>query len=505
MSRHAIALLLCAAVAEAIACSSGGGGSEVAEGGIGGTGISSGAVTAFGSFFVTGTEWSLGATGSVEIDGETQGAMGSFDEDDLELGMYLRVDGDRDGGSGTGTAESVRYDEAILGAVEGSPAQVSSDRRTFTVLGQMVTMVDGQTVFAGTSFLDLDQDDVVEVSGPVDSAGGIRATRIEKRGSLMLGTTQVEVKGRVSDLGPGVFDLGSAEVSFDCASFTDCSALPGAAVADGQDVEVEAVQTGAGATPELEASLVRPFEPIADALADAQNVELEGVIDDFVSLSSFTVNGLAVDASSAELEPDAPSRFGDGVYVEVSGDAAGGVLVAERLELEEGEALVLAQIGSDGLDRVGSGEIVLLAEGVMGQPGYQELVVEVSAATRIEDHVGGDPDLNLGELMVGDFLVVHGIALPGGRLRASGIDREDVGELKLRGPVESVDTDSGDGVVGYRVLGIFVELVQGTTSVPGGDVDAFLATVVPGDILQAKDDEDGSETTFDIADEVERE
>ena len=48
-----------------LAC--GGGGTDVAGGGIGGTGISSGPISGFGSIFVAGTEWETGEAGNEHL------------------------------------------------------------------------------------------------------------------------------------------------------------------------------------------------------------------------------------------------------------------------------------------------------------------------------------------------------------------------------------------------------------------------------------------------------
>ena len=473
-------------------------GSQVAEGGIGGTGISSGSVTGFGSYFVTGTEWSLAATGVVEIDGSTAG----YDDGDLRLGMYLRVDGERSADGSTAASTLIRYDEAILGAVEQPPFEMGPDRRGFTVLGQPVVVDAGITVFVDTGFDALAMDDVIEVSGPVGD-GGILATRVERRGSLQLGATFVEFKGEVVNLGASQFELGAATVSFDCGGATDCTALPGGAPSAGQLVEVEGLQTADGADPAVDALVIRTFTPFAAAVGDdADGLEVEGVIDDFAGLASFSVHGVSVDASAARLDPADPGLFGEDVYVEVEGDRRGGVLQAHTLRLLEGRALVAARIASRGLDRRQRGEIVLLAEGIWPLPGSQALVVEVGPSTRlVNESSAGDPDLKLADLLVGDFVIVRGIA-SGSRIRATDLRRREPDDVRLRGPVASVDRSRRDGVVGYSALGILVELVQGTTAVPGGDVDAFLAGLAVGDLLEAVDAADGSEETFDVADEV---
>ena len=507
-------LILVSTLTLVLACGGGGGsgGTQVASGGIGGTGISSGSVTGFGSFIVTGTAWTLGGMGTVEIDGETRNPMGgaSFGEADLELGMYLRVDGTRDATGATGTATMVVYDEAILGAVEQAPVPIPNepDQREFTVLGQRVVVDDGLTTFEGTTSATLAMNDVIEVSGPVESDGTIRATRVERRGALMLGTTPVEFKGRVTNLGLLEFEIGPVEVSFTCGGVTDCSALPAMMPAAGELVEVEGIQALAGMNPEVMATVIRPFTPFASAVpAGAANVEIEGVVDDFVSLSSFTVNGVMVNASSAMLEPNDAALFTDGVFVEVEGNLVSGTLFASELALEDDNSRVSAQIAPGGLDRLAQNEILLLVEGTPGMEGFSQLTVEVDPSLRLEDDAGGDDDLNLEELMVGDFLEVRGIDTGDGRIRATEIEREGIDDVELRGAVESVDTDPMGGR-GFVLHGVFVELVQGTTEDEDGnafDVTAFLAGLAVGTELEATDEEDGSETTFDIADGVEPE
>ncbi|MEM7411273.1 MAG: DUF5666 domain-containing protein [Myxococcota bacterium] len=488
--------------------SSGGGGTDVASGGIGGTGISSGSVTGFGSFFVTGTAWSLAATGTIEIDGETRGGGGApFTEADLELGMYLRVDGTRDATGATGSATTVIFDEAIRGAVEQTPVNVmgQTNQREFTVLGQRVVIDEGLTVFEGITFDTLALNRVVEVSGPVETDGTIRATRLEDLGPLVLNATPVEFKGRVDSLGLLDFEIGPTTVQFVCGGTTDCSGLPTMSPSAGALVEVEGIQTQAGMNPEVMATTIRPFVPFSQAVPiGSPAVEVQGVVDDFSSLSSFSVNGLPVSAGSATLEPNTPALFEDGVYVEVEGDVVGGILVAATLRLEDPNAQVAARIATGGLDRLAQNEILLLVEGTPGMEGFSQLIVEVDPSLRLEDDDGGDDDLNLEELMVGDFLEVHGVDVGDGRIRATEIEREDVDDVELTGAIEAVDTDPLGGR-GFMLHGVFVELVQGTTRDDDGnvlDVTAFLAGLAVGTELTATDEEDGSETTFDIANEV---
>jgi hypothetical protein len=109
-----------------VACSGGGD----ASGGIGGTGISQGPITGFGSFFVTETAWEVGPGGEVEIDGEN-----GFSQSDLELGWVVEVEGERSADGSTGTATRVVFDDSIEGPLDAQPQARTGDT-TFLIFGQ---------------------------------------------------------------------------------------------------------------------------------------------------------------------------------------------------------------------------------------------------------------------------------------------------------------------------------------------------------------------------------
>lgn len=478
----------------ALACGSGGG-TQVAGGGIGGTGISSGSVTGFGSIFVTGTEWDVDDA-TIEVDGEPA------TEAELALGMFGRVEGPISPDRATGVASRVRFDAAVRGVVSGPPLLDGPERLRFTVLGQIVEADEGQTVFAGTTFATLAEDDVLEVSGPVASNGTIRATRIVGLGRFDPGVTEVELKGEVSDLDDDGFAIGTVGITLDdcdgLATDVDDDLVP---LENGDLVEVEGLQ--ASADPDaVDACAIRPFTPLAGEFGeDAENVKLQGVIEGFTSLlSAFTVNGVPVNALGAELEPDEESAFGNGVLVEVEGDIEGGVLVADELELQEGEARVAGEVTEAGLAGVGARQLVLLDDGV------SRVEIVVPPSTRIE---GDDDDgsLALSELAPGDFLEVRGVDLGEGRMRATEIEVEEDDDdgVEVRGRITDVD-ETVDGGRGIFVLGVFVEMME-STELPDGysSLTEFLADLsIRGALVEATDD-DVDLTTFGVASQVELE
>ncbi len=182
-----------------------GGGSDggIAAGGTGGTGISQGPVSGFGSVYINGVKFNTdGATATTVEDSVGTGQAG------LKLGMVATVEWEKDATTGKYRAKSIKYSDDVQG-----PATVTG-ATTLTVLGQSV-IVDALTVFEGdgttslTSLADLPVGRVVEVSGLEDNTGAIRATRIELKGV----GAEYELKGIVSDSSGTTFTLGTQACS----------------------------------------------------------------------------------------------------------------------------------------------------------------------------------------------------------------------------------------------------------------------------------------------------
>ena len=68
-------------------------------------------------------------------------------------------------------------------------------------------------------------------------------------------------------------------------------------------------------------------------MEDHDEAEVHGIITDFTSTASFSVNGLPVDASKAAF-PDGTAGIVKGAMVEVEGAIVNGVLIASKVRLE---------------------------------------------------------------------------------------------------------------------------------------------------------------------------
>ncbi|NQZ95710.1 MAG: hypothetical protein HRU01_04310 [Myxococcales bacterium] len=476
-----------------LAC--GNGGSNFASGGVGGSGITQGAITSIGSIVVNDVRWSIDSA-SLSDDG----AMAS--PGDFQVGMVVTIEGTRTGA--TGEATSVEADDAIEGPVD-SITSMDADTKELTILGQSVLVDRVDTLFddssPGFDFDTIAVDDIVEVHGFIGAS--IVATRVERIGTFTGEKTEIEVKGSVLnlDLGSGTFSIGSLTVNYDPDGVgTDLDDMPGGQVANGDLVEVHGTLLPGGEVSadstfnvcihDCSIELEGPFE------GDAEDFEIEGLVGNFASLADFEVAGQPVDASgTVEFEPASLEfSIADDLRVEAEGRLVDGVVIATELKLRSGRSRIRAEIKDAADIDVGAGTLLLLG-----------VSLEVTAGTKLEDDVHSVVDFGLDDLSAGDFLAVRGVA-NGTGVTLSELKRKSTGDVRVRGSVEAFDDVAGT----FTILGVDLT-TDGSTSfggfpAPGVSTEAeFYAFLMvnPGATISAKDKEDGNETSFDFADDVE--
>lgn len=290
-----------------------GGGTDVAGVSSGGTGsFTSGVIVGLGSVIVNGIRYD-DSTASVTMDGVSSSAAA------LQLGMVVRIQGSAvtapttPGGLATATATSVAYGSEW----KGLAATVNVPAGTFTLLGQTVQVL-GTTVFSEGKFDGALDGQYVEVYGFVNANdGSLQASRIEIESDM---PDRYRLSGIVSDLTATTFLLGSALINH-------ASADKPVNLANGQLVRVELQTTqlsGAWVATEIKA------DDASNSLEDDDEAEIEGAITSFTSSTSFSVNGIPVDAS--RITP--PTGLALGVRVEVKGDISGGVVIATAIEIK---------------------------------------------------------------------------------------------------------------------------------------------------------------------------
>jgi hypothetical protein len=311
-----------------ISCGSGGGGGMTAGGGIGGTGIiSQGAVSAFGSIFVNGTEFDTSSSEFI-----INGKEGSVS--DLDIGRVVTVEGTGNLDDISAVANRVIYNDNVAGPVE-DVSVIGDTTKEIVVLGQTV-IVNVITKFKQTTFDTTAIDDVVEVSGYLDDTGAIRATFLGKTGDI---TTILiyEVTGFVADLNTDSITFKINDLTVDYSS-ADTSALPGNVPADGLFVEV------AGTLDATRGVMIAEKIEIEEKLddGDGDEIEIMGFVTEVISENDIIKFRIGNQEVHVDSDPEIvtyvdgePSDIAPGQKLEAEGSLVGGVLIADEIEFWE--------------------------------------------------------------------------------------------------------------------------------------------------------------------------
>ncbi len=337
----------------------GGAGGGSASGGIGGSGFqasSVGSVSAVGSVTVNGVKYeTTGAT----ITDDTGAALS---EASFALGQTVEVDGRVNADGLNGTAERV----TVITALQGPVDQVV-DAGRLIVMGQPVA-IDDQTVI-GDSVTNIggigSLSGFVEVHGNVDANGVLRATRIESKATIDL----FKVAGFVGPSPTGA--------SFTINSLTVASSATGLNAGDFVSVKGSNLLPGPPQT--LTATSVDKRDR---SFADDEFAELHG----FIASNGPTFT-LVTGAGTFQFRTDAATEFEGGgavdlvvgLNVEVEGAFSGGVLFADKVEVEDGIRLA---IGIDNTSKNLTGLTVSPAN-------MSRIVLKLNDQTEIDDSRGG--------------------------------------------------------------------------------------------------------------------
>ena len=485
-----------------IACGPGG---SSGLAGIGGSGyVSSGSVTGFGSVFVNGVEFETDSA-TFDVDGK------SGTQEDLAIGMIVRVDGSINEDGTSGIATNISFDDELQGPVSALGA-IGPDgvRRTITVLGITVVLDSSGTTFdisgdnnipANTvfNFETIAFKNNVEISGFRDSNGDIQATRVELKDIVFDENSIVEVKGVITDLSGTDFNLaGLAGLKVD-ASEAALDDLPDGLLNE-KLVEVEG-------TFDIASNTIKAISVEAEdnSVADTDEFELEGLISGYVDKDTiFNIGDIRVDASNATLEP-ASLILANDVRVEAEGAVVDGVLIATEIELEGGEIKVHASVTS-----VNAAENTFEVMPVSGQP---VITVTVTTGTQLEDEVNEIEPFTLGDLVIGDFVEVQIFEDGDGGIIATEIDVKEPSDVVVRGYTSAADGDETGGTV--TILGIIFDFDSATkferdaaiegdsdTPVTGPDIKTLIDSIsATPQLVKIQIDKEADE----IADEIELE
>jgi hypothetical protein len=283
------------------------------------TAYSSGSITGFGSVIVNGVRFD-DSSASITDDDDVP-----VSRDDLRLGMTAEVQGagvTTDSQGRHGRALAIRLGNEIVGPVSA----VDATAKTLTALGQVVDVTDntlfGERITDGLAGIEVDT--VIEVNGALNvTTGHYTATRIDVRPNA----PYFRLRGVIASLDTTAktFKIGDALISYAGLATSDMFAT----LADGLLVRVRLQTTQVDGTwvAARIAGGVRKIE-------NQNEAEIHGLITSFTSVTQFSVNGIAVDATNATFD-DGQAGVVLGARVEVEGKAVDGVIVARKVELQD--------------------------------------------------------------------------------------------------------------------------------------------------------------------------
>jgi uncharacterized protein DUF5666 len=391
--------------------------------------VAYGAITGFGSVFVNGIHFDVSRASVTD-------AGRAATVDDLKVGQMVRIEAEHGADdNGMPRAMSISHDSALRGVV----SQIDATAGTLTVLGQTI-VVDADTLFddriSPPSLLGLAVGEAIEVDAFVAADGTLHATRVEKEAA----NGDLEVTGKIANLDTAAktFDINSLTVDYSQAELAD---FPPSGPANDEFVEVRGTSlTGSGVLVATRIALKRHDDPRDH---DADQVEVEGLVTRFASLTDFDVNERAVTTTSAtRVEGGALADLALGAKIEVEGHVdSAGVLVAEKVSLRHAsEILIHASV--DAVDTA-AGTLQMLG-----------ITVHVDTRTRFDDRGPNDDRfLSLAKLSVGDRLEIR--ATPSGgtnEVLATRLERDSDGsaDVELRGDVATRAEPS------FTILGVSI-------------------------------------------------
>jgi hypothetical protein len=355
-------------------------------------------------------------------------------EDDLSVGMIVRVRASSTNDDGEWIADDVEFDEDLKGPVDS----VGAD--SFVALGQTVNVTPDTRFDDGLSLADLDAGDIVEISGYRNAADEIDATYVERK--TLSEVDEYEVLGQVRDLDTSAmtFSIGGLTVDYSGAELDDL----GAGLANGILVEVEDETRAYVAgdllmlATEVEGEFIGEFKDDDDNDSDGDgrrddddddddrdDYEFVGLISEVIDANTFRLGALEVrHDSGTEFSDGTAADIATGVRVEVEGDLPNAnVIDAREIDFEDNDAKVSGLVNEVDTE---NDQVV-----VMG------IRVDVSRA-EIEDDAGDMEPFTLGDLGVGDFVELEGRESDD-LIIAEELERDEADGSEIRGKLDAFD------------------------------------------------------------------
>jgi hypothetical protein len=422
-------VILAFALATLMACGGSGGGDLMAGGGIGGTGISIGEISAFGSVIVNDVDFDTQKV-QVIVNGEPVGSGDSVVQRVLGLGMVVRVEGEILG-NGIGNADRIVFNENVKGPVT-SIEPLDSIVKKIVVLGQFV-IVDNRTHFKNTDYDNLTTGDILQISGWSDGTGFIQATYVAK---IKATDDDITVKGIITEVNDAQATLQINQLTIDFSGaelqgFADDKPSAGQSVVARGRLDANGI-------------LIAKKISLEDDLGfeDADDADIEGIVTQFSSLQDFMLGTTPVQTDEATsftgIDPD---EIGLSVRLRVKGALTAGILLADEVVAKD-KVNIEGRIAN--VDPVrGEVEVELI--------GLSPLIIRITDYTKIF----GDAS-RLDEIQDGQQIKMLGYLAGQDRVEATRLRVKDraTDKVKLQGPITAVKEPT------IYVIGVAVDTSQ---------------------------------------------
>lgn len=385
--------------------------SNLASGGIGGTGISQGTITGFGSVILNGEKFNTDGT-TFTIDDNQTGTS----QADLAIGMQVKVQVDATGN----TATAIVFEPEVEGPIDA----VDTANNALTVLGRTVVIDDNTKIedSAGTAIpggiTGLTTDDMLQVSGLVLVDDKVQATHIKKEDNgFVAGVTELELKARITSVSDDPETLVIAGQTVDYSGSTFEGMTKGELAAD-LLIEVKGTRGAAGTT--MTATRIQKEDGTLGA-ANTNKLEIEGLVTTVgASSSAFSVSGQSVSTSaSTTFEGGVADDILLNVRLEVEGTLTNDVLVATKVKFHGNRIKIEADVEAKETDTSKPNSVTVLGKKVI-----------INGLTR-QDGV------SYSGITVEDRLEIRGY-LSNGVITATRVRAGEVGEILLQAPIEAL-------------------------------------------------------------------
>lgn len=401
-----------------------GSGTDVVEGGIGGTGISTGPITGFGSIFLNGVKYDIDTAELIRED------MPAATQDEFSIGELITIVGSKSADGKTGTAQQVIFSSAVKGEI----TKASSDNKTMEVLGQPVT-TDKLTILVGRKQLtDFNAGEFVEISGYRNSFGQLVATAIKFISpTFVAGNSEQKLRGVVQQISTetGQLQINGLIIDYSNAILQDFGdSLP----VESAHIQVTSQQAVAESI--LAADMLTLITQEAVQADQGDYVEIEGIVTRKVDETHFYLGSqLVVLTPDTQQAQSGPFNLEEGDKVKVKGIISEDYsLVTENVSLRESQATIEIEGMVQTIDYANN-SLELLGISVSTD----------NATILIDDSEDNYRQISLSDLMPGQQVEVKGNFVSANEIIATRIDREGASEdgeeqeIELEGPPKNIN------------------------------------------------------------------